>query len=158
MKEYERSFEVKSIKPYLKYCNDNNYEKKGENWQNRIVYENKYSEDIIARITTKKVNGKKQTIFDCKNVGKRDKNLKVSNESIPILINNKNKESIASVLNVLGFFKAADNTRTRYEYVKDNVKFEIDDYSSPKMQVVAIEGEEKEVEKIYKDILEKIKE
>lgn len=58
--EYEYSFKVSSIKPYIEYCEQNNYEKKSITFQNRIVYENKHSENIIARITTKEKDGKKQ--------------------------------------------------------------------------------------------------
>lgn len=37
-------------------------------------------------------------------------------------------------------------------YKKNNVTFEIDDYSKPEMKVVAIEGKKDEVDKIYSEI------
>ena len=152
MEEYEYSFKVSSIKPFINYCERNDYEKGNIEKQHRIVYENKYSKDIIARITTNQIGKKKQTVFDCKNVGERNKELKISSESIPMMITNKNKKEIESVLEVLNFYIAADLYRTRYIYIKDGVKFEIDEYISPEMKVVAIEGNRKSVDKIYKEI------
>ena len=67
MEEYEYSFKVKSIKPYVEYCEKNNYKLEDITKQNRIVYENRYSEDIIARITTTVKQGKKTCVFDRKN-------------------------------------------------------------------------------------------
>lgn len=154
--EYEYSFKVSSIKPYIEYCEQNNYEKKSITFQNRIVYENKHSENIIARITTKEKDGKKATLFDCKNVGKSDENLKISSESIPMKVTKNNIKNIKSILEVLDFYEAANNTRTRYIYEKKGVKFEIDDYIIPKMQVVALEGIKNEVDIVYKELKEQI--
>lgn len=152
MEEYEYSFKVASIKPYIDYCENNRYEKISEVTQNRVVYENKNSEHIIARITTKVINGKKTTTFDCKNVNKKDRALNVSNESIPIKVVKSNQESIYSILEVLDFYEAANNCRTRYVYKKNGVTFEIDDYIKPQMQVVGIEGAKNEVDKVYKEL------
>ena len=153
MKEYEYSFKVKSIEPYINYCKDCGYEKIEVVKQNRKVYENKNSDHIIARLTTEEKNGIKETVFDCKNVGEKLKSLNISNESLPMLVSDDNLEIINSLLNVLEFYEAANNFRTRYVYQKGGVKFEIDDYTSPKMQVVAIEGNESEVEDVYKEIM-----
>lgn len=152
MEEYEYSFKVSDIKPYIEYCENNNYKRESEVTQNRIVYENKHSNDIIARITTKITNGKKNTIFDCKNVNKKDRDLKVSSESEPIKVTKSNEKSIYSMLEVLDFYEAANNYRTRYVYKKDNVTFEIDDYIEPKMQVIGIEGKKEEVDKVYSEL------
>jgi hypothetical protein len=95
-------------------------------------------------------------VFDCKNVGEEHKNLKISNESIPMAITDNNRDAINSVLEVLDFYVAANNVRNRYVYEKESVKFEIDDYIEPKAQVVAIEGEKSAVDKVYKEI-QKIK-
>ena len=47
--------------------------------------------------------------------------------------------------------------RSRTVYKKNNVKFELDSYTSPdKMFVVGIDGENDEVEIIYKDVKNKI--
>lgn len=154
--EYERSFKVEDIKPYIEYCEKNNFKKISVIKQNRVVYENKNSKNIIARITTEEVDNKKETIFDCKNVGERDKSLKVSLESMPLIITKENKDIIMSILNVLDFFETANNLRTRYVYEKNNVKFEIDNYERPIMKIIAIEGEKIAVEEIYKEIQENI--
>lgn len=152
MEEYEYSLKVNSIKPYIEYCENNSYEKISEVTQNRIVYENKHSDKIIARITTKIVNGKKNTVFDCKNVNKKDRDLNISSESVPIKITKSNEKSIYSMLEVLDFYEAANNHRTRYVYKKQGVTFEIDDYIEPKMQVVGIEGIKDEVDKVYDEL------
>lgn len=156
MKEYEYSFKVESIEPYIKYVEENDYEKKSVETQNRIVYENKHSKNIISRITTKNKDGKKETTLDFKNVEKKKNNLNDSRESLPIKINKNNRKAIESILDVLDFYEAANNTRTRYVYEKGNVKFEIDDYIVPKMQVVAIEGKKEDVDLVYEDLNKKI--
>ena len=56
------------------------------------------------------------------------------------------------MLKVIDFYLSADNYRTRYEYVKEDIKFEIDDYTIPEMKIVAIEGEENKIQKILNDI------
>lgn len=152
MKEYEYSFKVKSIEPYINYCKKNGYEEVCIVTQNRIVYENRNSNHIIARVTTEEKNGEKEILFDCKNIGEKNKSLNISNESLPMVVTKDNLEIINSILNVLEFYEAANNFRKRYIYKKGGVKFEIDDYTSPKMQVVAIEGDEGEVESVYKEI------
>lgn len=63
---------------------------------------------------------------------------------------------VLSVLDVLNFKLVADNFRTRYVYIKDDIMFEIDDYISPKMKVVAIEGEKNKVEKLCNNELKPI--
>lgn len=156
MKEYEYSFKVESIEPYIKYVEENGYEKKSVETQNRIVYENKHSKNIISRITTKNKDGKKETTLDFKNVEKKKNNLNDSRESLPIKINKNNRKAIESILDVLDFYEAANNTRTRYVYEKGNVKFEIDDYIVPKMQVVAIEGKKEDVDSVYENLNKKI--
>lgn len=158
MEEYEYSFKVSSIKPYIEYCENNGYEKVSEVTQNRKVYENKHSEDIIARITTKIINRNKNTVFDCKNVNKKDRDLKVSSESVPIKVTKSNEKSIYSMLEVLDFYEAANNYRTRYVYEKNGVTFEIDDYIEPKMQVIGIEGVKSEVDKVYNELINLIHE
>lgn len=156
MKEYEHSFKVESILPYIEYCKKNGYTEIGIVTQNRVVYENKNSNHIIARITTETIGDKERIIFDCKNVGSKQKDLNISKESIPMELTQETKKIILSMLEVLEFYVAADNLRTRYIFQKKGVTFEIDDYIRPKTQVVAIEGNEETVEKVYSDILSKI--
>ena len=152
MEEYEYSFNVDSVKPYLDYCEENNYKLVDTIKQNRIVYENRYSKDIIARITTSIKDGEISCVFDCKNVGKQDESLKISSESKELVVTDDNIDVIESILNVLNFYEAANNDRVRYIYEKDEVKFEIDDYSSPKMCVIGIEGNREKVDKVYEEI------
>lgn len=151
--EYERSFNVESIKPYIEYCEKNGFNLVSKVRQNRIVYECKHNIHIIARITTETVDDKTTVLFDYKNVDKSNDDLKVSRESIPMVVTEENKDIILSILNVTDFILQSDNLRTRYVYKKDDVIFEIDDYEQPKvMQVVAIEGNEEKVEKIYLEL------
>ena len=155
MKEYEYSFKVKSIKPYIAYCIENGYTKESEVTQNRIVYENRHTPDIISRVTKKIVDGKEKVVFDIKNVGKRDNKLKDSIESIPLVVTDDIREIVDSMIKTLDFYEAANNYRTRYVYKKNGVKFEIDDYIEPKMYVVGIEGNKIEVDNIYNELIEK---
>jgi hypothetical protein len=150
--EYEYSFKVESVKPYIEYCENNGYALTSKTYQNRVVYENKHNDKIIARITKTKSNGEEKEVFDCKNVGTEHKDLKISNESIPMTITNENRGIIKSILEVLDFSVGANNTRNRYVYEKGSVKFEIDDYIEPKAQVIAIEGEKSQVDKVYEDL------
>lgn len=152
MEEYEYSFKVSNLKPYIEYCENNDYKKISEVTQNRVVYENKHSEHIIARITTKITNNKKNTVFDCKNINKKDRDLKVSSESVPMEVTESNEKSIYSMLEALDFYEATKNYRTRYVYKKNDVTFEIDDYTEPKMQVIGIEGEKTKVDKVYEEL------
>lgn len=68
MEEYEYSFKVKSIEPYIKYCIDNNYEEISVTKEHRVVYGNIYTDHLISRITTKKLYGKKEITIDFKNI------------------------------------------------------------------------------------------
>ena len=111
--------------------------------------------NIIARLTTDFIKDKEIITFDFKNIGERNKNLKVATESLPLNVLPKDKECILSMLRVLEFYEAANNLRTMYVYKKDNVKFEIDDYTRPVMKVVGIEGKKEEVEQVYKHVLSK---
>ena len=152
MEEYEYSIKVETIKPIIEYCENNNYQLIDKVEQNRIVYQNNYSDDIIARITTSIRDDNKNCVFDCKNIGTRNKALKVSNESLPIEVTDDNREAIISILNTLNFYQSANNNRIRYVYKKDGVKLEIDDYTSPLMCVIGIEGEKDKVDLVYEEL------
>ena len=136
----------------------NGYKEKSIVKQNRKVFENKYNNDLLARLTTEEENGERITILDFKNVNFHKKGLSIANESKCLEVTEENRDFVESLLNVLEFYKSADNFRTRYVYEKDNIKFEIDDYTVPPMKVVAIEGEEREIKKVYKFLNEHIKE
>ena len=149
MQEYEYSLKVKSIKPFIHFCEDNNYKLISKCNENRKVYENRVNRNVIARITRTSENGNEKTLFDFKNIGKSDSNLKVSSESKALVVTEENIATILSMLETLDFYQSADNYRARYTYENDGVKFEIDDYSSPKMQIVGIEGEKEKVDAVY---------
>ena len=56
------------------------------------------------------------------------------------------------MLEVSGFQEKANNIRTRYIFEKDNIKFEIDEYEVPRMNVIAVEGDKDKVDIIYNDL------
>ena len=155
MQEYEYSFKVDSVESTIKYCEQNGYKKVFEASQNRVVFENESNRNIIARITTTDLGERSDIKFDVKHIKGSRENLKVSNESLPLVLNEDNKQSVLSVLEVLGFVEVADNLRTRCVYEKDSVRFEIDDYESPPMCVIAIEGEKDSVNQECKILKEK---
>ena len=148
MKEHEYTFKVDDVTPYIKYCEENGFKKKSVTKQNRKVFENQNAKHIIARITTTIQDGKENIVLDFKNVGNKSKNFKISEESLPLTIKKDDIKTILNMLEVVDFSLRADNHRTRYEYIKDDIKFEIDDYTIPPMKIVAIEGDEKKVEEI----------
>lgn len=151
MEEYEYSFEVSDLTPYIKYCQENNYEKTEETIQIRTLYKN--SDKVIARITIKEKNGTKQTLLDFKDDNNSDEILKVSRETIPLVVNDLNKEAIYSILDILNYKKDKVLNRKRIVYVKDSVVFELDSYSSPHtMFVIGIEGKKENVDKIYLEL------
>ena len=156
--EYERSFNVEDIEPYINYCKQNEYELVSKTEQNRVVYECKHNIHIIARLTTEVINGVSKTMFDYKNVDKSNNDLKVSRESIPMVVTEENKDVVLSILNVTDFVFASNNQRVRYVYKKDDIIFEIDDYTLPRiMKVVALEGNQEKVESVYAKIKQLIK-
>lgn len=150
--EYEHSFSVKSVEPFINYCKNNGYLQQSVVTQNRVVYENKHNSKIIARLTTEFSGEKQTTVIDFKNVNAKKDDLNISTESIPLVVTPDNKNCIMSILQTLNFVEAANNLRTRYVFVKDGVTFEIDNYTRPQMQVVAIEGQKQQVERVYEDI------
>lgn len=150
--EFERSFKVDTIKPFIDYCEKNNFILESEVQQNRIVFEHKFDSKKIARLTSEICNGEKIILLDYKDVGKRQGDLKISIETEPEIIDEQYISNTLIRLENEGYKEAANNLRTRYVYVKGEIKFEIDDYIRPKAQVVAIEGDNNLVEKTYNDI------
>ena len=120
--EYEYSFKVNDIKPYINYC---------------------------------KENGSINIVLDFKDDNDSDEVLKVSRETIPIVINDDNKEAIMSMLDIFGYKIKKELIRKRYVYKKEDTIFEIDDYTSPEiMHVIAIEGKKEQVDKVYNEVKE----
>lgn len=149
-KEYEYSFKVKDTKDFIQYCINNNYEKKEEYNQIRTLYKN--NGPIMARIT--------QNIYDSKIIKKlnfKDDNLnnnelKISRETKDLIITKENEEFVNSLIEILELTNKKTLKRKRYIYEKNNIKFEIDEYTSPKMNVVALEGLKEEVDKVYNEL------
>ena len=155
MKEYEYSFKVKDIKPYIDYCEKNNYKLISKNRQIRELYRNQNK--ILARITTKISDNETEKLLDFKDDNDTSDILKVSRETIPLIIKDDNIDAVNSILEILGYKKDKILNRTRMVYQKDDVKFELDSYTSPDiMFVVGIEGENEKVDIIYKEVIENI--
>lgn len=150
MIEYEYSFKVSDIKPFIKFCESNNYQKEESITQTRVLYKN--GSGILARITTNEKNNKVLQYLNFKEENESDKVLKESKETSMLEINNENEEFIKSMLEIFDFYKSKELKRIRYIYKNDKVKFEIDYYIKPEMQVIAIEGKKDEVDMIYKEL------
>ena len=151
MEEYEYSFKVTDIKPYITYCENNNYEKIEEYSQIRNLYKN--DSKVMARVTIIENEKDKKIIFDFKDDNLSDATLKVCRESLPLEVTEDNMKSVESILEILDYKIKKELIRDRVVFIKDNVKFEIDNYSSPEvMCVVGIEGEKVKVDKVYKEI------
>ncbi len=148
MEEYEYSFKVKSLEPVFMYLKENNYKEIFNKKQNRIVYENIKNRNIISRITS----NDEDYLFDFKNKSYETETLKISKASLPLKIKKEDIENVKSILDVLGFEQTSNIVRTRFVFVKDEVKFEIDDYIKPKMLVVAVEGKRDKVDKVYNEV------
>ena len=154
MKEYEYSFEVINLTPFINYCEENNYNLTNKNKQSRTIYRN--ANKTMARITIEEKNGITTKKLDFKDDMLLDQDLIERRESLPI--NFDDEKAVESILEFLHYSK--DNTliRTRYVYEKNNVKFEIDEYEQPrKTFVVAVEGEKTQVDAVYNEI-QKLKE
>ena len=146
MKEYEYSFKVSSLNPYIDYCKKNNFEFVEKTNQSRTIYRN--SNKTIARITIK--NGILKSL-DFKDDIISDDVLIERRESKDIKFDDL--EAVESILDFLNYKK--DNTliRTRLVYKKGNVKFELDNYELPESSfVVAIEGNKEEVDNVYEEV------
>ena len=150
MVEYEYSYKVKDINPFIEYCKEKNYSKEKENLQTRILYHN--DNNMLARITKTEIGEEIYTEFNLKDEGDLENNLNICRESPMLVLDNSNKEFIESMLEMLDFKKFKTLKRKRYVFVKEDVKFEIDDYIEPDMKVLAIEGEKSSVDKIYYEL------
>ena len=149
-KEYEYSFKVKGIKDFMSYCENNNYKKQEEYFQIRTLYKNGGA--IMARITENEYEGKHEKILNFKDDNLDDKILKTSRESKDLIINKDNEDFVKSLIEILNLNNKKVLKRKRYVYAKKNVKFEIDEYIEPLMNIIAIEGKKEEVDRVYKNL------
>ena len=153
-KEYEYSLKVKDISEFIKYCNDNNYVKEDEYLQTRTLFKN--GGPVMARITENEINGKVEKILNFKDDNLNDNTLKISRESKDLIVTSENEEFVESLLQILDLNNKKVLKRKRYVFVKEYVKFEIDEYLEPIMNVIAIEGIKEEVDKVYESLSELI--
>ena len=151
-KEYEYSFKVKDIKDFVQYCIINEYKKKEEYLQTRILYKN--GGPVMARITENIYNDYVQKVLNFKDDNLNDNTLKVSRETKDLVINDDNQEFVDSLIEILDLTNKKVLKRKRYVFEKNNVKFEIDEYIEPVMNVVAIEGLQEEVDVVYNELEE----
>lgn len=107
----------------------------------------------MARITKNIYIDKVVGILNFKDDNLNDSILKVSRESKNLKITNENKAFITSLFEILDLVKVKKLIRKRYVYKKKEVTFELDKYSSPLMNVVAIEGKKKKLIKFIKKLV-----
>lgn len=146
-KEYEYSFKVKDTKVFIDYCINNNYQLEEEYQQIRKLYKN--GGKVMARITKNIYRDKELEILNFKDDNLNDNVLKISRESKDLIITNDNREFVNSLLDILDLQETKILIRKRFVYKKNNVIFEIDNYESPLMNVIAIEGEKEDVDNIF---------
>lgn len=156
MLEYEYSFVVKDIRPYIEYCENEGYSKISENTQIRELFIS--PNKILARITKNITENEDKIVLDFKDDNDSEDILKSSKESLPLQINESDRETVNSILDILGYKKNKYLERKRIVYKKGKVKFEIDEYFAPEtMYVIGIEGEKILVDEIYKSLIQKMK-
>ena len=121
MTEYEYSFNVKNLTPFIDYCKANGFDFIEETNQSRTIYRN--PNKTMARIAIKEKNNVSKKLLDFKDDKMSDEVLIERRESLPIEFTNE--ETVESILDFLQYKK--DNTliRKRYVYEKGNVKFVI---------------------------------
>lgn len=147
MIEYEYSFNVSDLGIFINFCEKNGFTFKGKTHEERIIFRNKTKTDM-GRITISTAENKTIKTLDFKQNLLTDNALSERKESKSLEF--QDLDSVLSILDYLGFVQ--DNTliRERYVYEKENVKFEMDEYSKPNSnKVVSIEGDKEKVDKIY---------
>ncbi len=106
----------------------------------------------MARITENEYEEKYEKILNFKDDNLNDKILKTSRESKDLIITKDNEEFVLSLIEILNLNTKKVLKRKRYVYEKENIKFEIDEYIEPLMNVIAIEGKKEEVDRVYKKL------
>lgn len=148
MIEYEYSKNVKDLDKYINYCEKNNYMFKEKIKQKRIIY--RKNDNTIARITINEIDNKIYKYLDFKE-SKLNNELNIRKESKELEFNDE--KIIYSILDFLGYKK--DNTleRIRYVYIKENITFELDKYTKPKIcNVLSVEGKKNIVDKVWEEV------
>ena len=150
--EYEYSFQVKSLKPYIEYCEENGYIKTKDVQQRGKEF--KGPNTTVARIKIQKsADGQIKKILDFKENDESDTLVKNRKESLPLEF--WDEQAVMSILDFLGYTAPnGEYIRTRIVYEKNQVKFEMDFYHESKKMVMAIEGCKQQVDKVYQEIKE----
>ncbi len=148
MKEYEYSFKVDSLKPYIQFCEKGKYKCVLDCKQTRTIYTS--NNGTIARITLNEGKDVKR-VLDFKESKLSDDVLMEREESLPLVYTDQ--KAVDSILDMLGYKVGDTIVRTRKAYELDDVKFELDDYDIPcKVFVVAIEGNKDKVDNVYNTV------
>lgn len=149
--EQEYNLKVTSIKPFIKYCISNGYDLVEKSDQKRIIY--KKPDKTMLRVTITKVGDNTRKELDFKQDNLSDESYVERKESLPITF--EDDKAVKSIIEFLGYKKAIELKRIRYVFVKKNIKLELDEYKSPEqMQVVAIEGKEEKITKVFNELKE----
>lgn len=149
MTEYEYSFETKELKPFIDYAIKRGYKLTKESRQERIIYRN--PNKTMARLTINEMNGQTVKQLDFKEDKLTGEVLEKRKESLSLEY--ADDKAIESILEFLDYKK--DNTliRKRYVYETEGVKFELDEYTQPRVTaVVGIEGDKELVDKVYSEV------
>ena len=147
--EYEYSYKVKSLKPYIEYCEKNGYELKSDTKQMGYVFSNPNKTVARIKIDIPK-NGDTKKYLDFKDEDNSKKILKERRESKALQFDDE--EAVASILEFLGYEDDGSYIRRRRVYVKGGVIFELDYYIKSRNKVLAVEGVKEEVDKVYLEI------
>ncbi len=149
--ENEYSFVVDDIESILKYLNKNEYNLVSKSNEIRKIYKGGFN--FYARITESNINGKDAIVVDFKEEKLVDSVFNSSKESIPLYISKCDIHKYESIFDVMGLSLDKILVRTRSVYCKENIMFEIDDYSEPEKKfVVAIEGKKWLIDSVYEEI------
>ena len=143
--EYEYSFKVSSLDNYIKYCENNNYEKLSDTYEKVIIFRN--INKTIARLTFHNKN----IYLDFKEDKLSDEALMERKETPKIVVDNY--DNILKILEFLDYKE--DNTleRNRIVYKKDSVILELDSYIKPEIvNIVSLEGDKIIVDKVYDEL------
>lgn len=147
--EYEYSFMVQSLEPFIRYCEEHQDQKVEESRQVRILY--KKEDQTMARVTIKEVDGKIEKFLDFKQDLLSETPLTKRKESLPLPF--ESMDVVQSVIAFLGYQKSKVLTRTRIVYLRGDVTFELDSYDDKTLgYVVAIEGKKEAVDEVYEDV------
>lgn len=149
--EYEYSFKVKSLEPYIEYCEKNGYVLEKDVKQQGFVFKAPNKTQARIKIETPK-NGTTTKVLDFKDDDSSKTLLKVRRETK--VLEFQDNEAVASILEFLGYEDDGSYIRRRRVFVKNGVIFEMDYYIKSRNKVMAIEGEKEEVDKVFNEIKE----